>query len=167
MAAGGNSEHTYQVLVEWTGDRGTGTSDYRAYGRDHTVSAGAKPPIAGSSDPAFRGDAARWNPEELLLAAVSACHKLWYLHLCAVNGITVRAYRDQATGTMVEDAATGGRFTGAVLHPRVTIGPNDDSALAVRLHHDAHAKCFVANSVNFPIVVEPEIERLPATASRR
>lgn len=143
--------HAYHVVVEWTGNRGTGTSDYRAYGRDHVIAAGAKPAIPGSSDPAFRGDAARWNPEDLLVASLSACHKLWYLHLCAVQGIAVLAYRDEAVGTMVEDAETGGRFTGVVLRPHVTVRPEDDLALAERLHAEAHAKCYVANSVNFPV----------------
>src|SRR3954470_11377049 len=78
--AGTKGEHTYKVEVEWIGNRGTGTSDYRAYGRDHTINAGAKPIIPGSADPAFRGDAGRWNPEDLVVAALSACHKLWYLH---------------------------------------------------------------------------------------
>src|SRR5690348_899974 len=119
-------EHLYRVAIEWTGNRGTGTSDYGAYGRDHTIRAGAKPPIPGSSDPAFRGDAARWNPEDLLVAALSACHKLWYLHLCAVNGVAVLAYRDEAIGSMVEDTATGGHFTRVVLRPHVTVRPSDD-----------------------------------------
>jgi organic hydroperoxide reductase OsmC/OhrA len=159
MAAGRNKEHVYQVAVEWTGNRGSGTSDYRAYGRDHTINAGAKPPILGSADPSYRGDANRWNPEDLVVAALSACHKLWYLHLCAINGIAVLAYRDQAIGTMQEDAATGsGRMTGVVLHPHVTIRPGDDVALAKRLHEDAHAKCYVANSVNFPVEHQPLIE---------
>ena len=152
-------EHTYVVTVEWTGNRGAGTSDYRAYGRDHTISAGAKAPIHGSSDPAFRGDTARWNPEELMVAALSACHKLWYLHLCAVHGVGVLAYRDEAVGTMVEDADGGGRFTRVVLRPRVMVRPTDDIELAIRLHHDAHAKCFVANSVNFPVEHEPVVDR--------
>jgi len=160
--AGDNGEHTYEVSVEWTGNRGEGTSSYRAYGRDHTIGAGAKPPIPGSSDLAFRGDAARWSPEDLLVAALSACHKLWYLHLCSVNGIAVLTYRDEAVGTMVEDAATGGRFTRVVLRPRVTVRPGDDTELATRLHHDAHTKCFVANSVNFPVEHEPTIVRAVA-----
>jgi organic hydroperoxide reductase OsmC/OhrA len=82
-------EHTYEVVVDWNGNHGTGTSDYRAYGREHTISVGAKPPIPGSSDSAFRGDPARWNPEELLVASLSACHQLWYLHLCAKERIRI------------------------------------------------------------------------------
>jgi organic hydroperoxide reductase OsmC/OhrA len=152
------AEHRYEVTVEWTGNRGSGTSDYRAYGREHTISAAGKAPIAGSSDTAFRGDATRWNPEELLLASLSACHKLWYLHLCAANGIAVIAYVDRAMGTMAEEPHGGGRFTRAVLRPHVTIRAGDDRALAARLHHDAHEKCFIASSVNFPVAAEPTIE---------
>ncbi|KVF46730.1 OsmC family protein [Burkholderia seminalis] len=158
MAAG---EHKYRVAVEWTGNRGTGTSGYREYGRDHVIRAGSKPDIPGSSDPAFRGDASRWNPEDLLLASASACHKLWYLHLCSEAGIRVLAYADNAEGTML-DGAGEGRFTEIVLRPHVTIQAGDDRELAGHLHHDAHAKCYIANSVNFPIRCEPVIESAAA-----
>ncbi len=153
----GYGEHHYRVTVRWTGNRGSGTSGYRQYGRDHLIEADDKPPIAGSSDPAFLGDAARWNPEELLLASASACHKLWYLHLCAEAGVTVLDYVDEAQGTML-DGPEAGRFTDIVLRPRVTIRAGDDPALAVRLHHVAHARCYIANSVNFPIRCEPRID---------
>lgn len=149
-------EHTYRVSVEWTGNRGTGTSGYREYDRDHTIRADGKPDIPGSADPAFRGDAARWNPEDLVVAAASACHKLWYLHLCADAGIAVVAYTDDAQGTLLD--AQPGRFTRIVLHPRVTIRAGDDRDLAHALHHAAHEQCYVANSVNFPIDCEPTIE---------
>ncbi|MET0264664.1 MAG: OsmC family protein [Duganella sp.] len=151
-------QHTYRVSVQWTGNHGSGTSGYQAYGREHVITAGAKPAIPGSSDPAFRGDAQRWNPEDLLVASTSACHKLWYLHLCAEAGIVVSAYEDQAEGTMVEGAR--GHFTGIVLRPRVTIRQGDDAELAARLHHEAHAQCFIANSLNFPVRCEPVIEML-------
>ena len=150
-------EHTYKIRVEWTGNRGTGTSGYREYGRQHVIGAAGKPDIAGSSDVAFRGNAERWNPEELLVAAASTCHQLWYLHLCADAGIVVQRYVDQAVGTML-DSPDKGRFTRIVLHPHVVIRAGDDRELAARLHHDAHAKCYVANSVNFPIDCEPVIE---------
>jgi organic hydroperoxide reductase OsmC/OhrA len=150
-------EHTYTVHVEWTGNRGTGTSGYREYGREHVISAAGKPDIAGSSDAAFRGNAERWNPEDLLVAAASTCHQLWYLHLCADAGIAVQHYVDHAVGTML-DSPDKGRFTRIVLHPHVVIRAGDDRELAARLHHDAHAKCYVANSVNFPIDCEPVIE---------
>ncbi len=149
--------HHYAVQVTWTGNRGTGTSSYAAYGRQHVISAGAKPEIAGSSDPAFRGDRERWNPEDLLVAAAAACHKLWYLHLCAEAGIAVMAYRDEAEGTMLDDAEHG-HFTEIVLRPHVHIRSGDDIEKARELHHDAHERCYIANSVNFPIKCEARIE---------
>ena len=152
-----HAEHTYTVTVQWTGNRGSGTSGYRDYGRDHTIEAAGKPAIAGSSDPAFRGDRDRWNPEELLVASACACHKLWYLHLCADAGIAVLAYVDEAQGTMI-DSAQEGRFSEIVLRPRVTIRAGDNRSLAEQLHHAAHEKCYIANSVNFPIRCEATIE---------
>jgi organic hydroperoxide reductase OsmC/OhrA len=149
--------HSYRVTVEWTGSRGLGTLNHSGYGREHTISAGKKPPISGSSDPAFRGDPARWNPEDLLLASISACHKLWYLGLCAKAGISVLTYRDEAEATMLEDPNGAGRFVSATLRPRITIRAGDDIAAASRLHHEAHEYCFIANSVNFPIVCDPVI----------
>lgn len=148
--------HRYEIQVEWTGNRGTGTSSYSAYGREHTIRAGTKPDIAGSSDPAFRGRADRWNPEDLMVAAASACHKLWYLHLCAVAGIVVMAYRDDAEGTMLDDPEHG-HFTEIVLRPQVAIRAGDDLEKAHELHHAAHGKCYIANSVNFPIRCEPRV----------
>lgn len=150
-------EHHYRVSVQWTGNRGSGTSAYRAYGREHVIRAAGKPDIAGSSDAAFLGDASRWNPEDLLVASVSACHKLWYLHLCAEAGVVVVDYRDEAQGTMVEDR-NGGRFTRVVLRPHVRIAHGGDIELAGRLHHAAHEKCFIANSLNFPVDCDPTIE---------
>jgi len=149
-----HGEHKYRVSVQWTGNRGSGTSGYREYGRDHTIQAGNKPDIPGSSDAAFRGDAERWNPEDLLVASASACHKLWYLHLCSDAGIVVLNYLDHAEGTMVDNTDQG-HFTQIVLRPHVTIGEGCDRDLAERLHHTAHEKCYIANSVNFPIVCEP------------
>ena len=152
-----SKKHCYQVTVEWTGNRGFGTPSHAGYDRDHTISAGTKPPIAGSSDPAFRGDPARWNPEELLLAAISACHKLWYLDLCARAGISVLSYRDEAEALMTEDPDGAGRFVAAILRPAIVIRAGADMAAAHRLHHDAHEYCFIANSVNFPVTCEPVI----------
>ncbi|WP_345811046.1 OsmC family protein [Paraburkholderia sp. PREW-6R] len=152
-----HGEHKYRVSVEWTGNEGSGTSGYRAYSRNHIIRADGKPEIPGSSDAAFLGDAARWNPEDLLLASASACHKLWYLHLCAEAGIVVVAYVDDAEGTML-DSPQNGRFTEIVLRPRVVIRAGGNRELAVQLHHAAHKKCYVANSVNFPIRCEPKVE---------
>jgi organic hydroperoxide reductase OsmC/OhrA len=149
--------HRYAITVEWTGNTGTGTSGYRDYSRQHDISAGAKPPIPGSSDLVFRGDATRWNPEELLIASLSACHKLTYLHLCAEAGIVVLAYTDRAEGVMAEAPNGSGRFQSVTLRPHVTVASGADLTQARDLHHSAHAKCFIANSVNFPVHAEPEI----------
>ena len=152
-------QHHYSVEVRWTGNLGEGTRSYQSYARTHEMTSGRKPAISGSSDPAFRGNDYRWNPEDLLVAAVSACHKLWYLHLCAVAGVNVVAYVDRAEGVMTEDTKRGGYFIGVTLKPEVTITADSDQAKAAALHHDAHEKCFIANSVNFPIVCEPSIKR--------
>lgn len=148
-------EHRYAIEVEWTGNHGQGTSDYQAYGRDHLVTAAGKPVIPGSSDPAFRGDKSRWNPEELLVVAVAQCHMLWYLHLAAVAGITVQSYRDAAGGVMAEHQDGSGNFTGIVLKPQILLAVGADLAKARALHEDAHEKCFIARSVNFPVTCEP------------
>lgn len=151
------NEHTYDIQVTWTGNLGQGTSSYRAYEREHEITASGKPAIPGSSDPAFRGDRTRYNPEDLLVASLSACHMLWYLHLAAEAGVVVVDYADKARGVMVETASGGGRFTSVVLRPTTTILPGADPALAAHLHARAHELCFIANSVNFPVTCEPTI----------
>lgn len=149
--------HTYDTVVTWTGNLGTGTSGYRDYSRDHDVAADNRKTIAGSSDPAFRGDPSRWNPEQLLVAALSQCHMLWYLHLCARAGVVVTGYVDHALGTMSE-TGDGGRFTEVVLRPRVTVAAPAMVEAATSLHAEAHRACYLANSVNFPVRHEPRIE---------
>ena len=114
--------------------------------------------ITGRADPAFRGDATRHNPEELFVASLSSCHMLWYLHLCAVNGIVVTGYVDDPIGKMEESAKGSGRFTDVLLRPQVTIGAGGDVKLAERLHEEAHKFCFIANSVNFPVRCEPSTD---------
>ncbi|HEY2512360.1 MAG TPA: OsmC family protein [Polyangiaceae bacterium] len=148
--------HSYAARVVWTGNLGPGTSSYRAYSRDHEVRLPGKPPIAGSSDPAFRGDPARSNPEELLVASLSACHMLWFLHLCAEAGVVVTGYEDPATGSMEEDADGGGRFVEVVLRPQVTLADDAQRGAVAGLHERAHSLCFIARSVNFPVRCEPE-----------
>ncbi len=150
-------EHQYSTALRWTGNRGEGTKDYRSYGREHEISAAGKPTILGSSDPGFRGDASRWNPEQLLVASVSACHKLWYLHLCSTHGIVVQNYTDEAEGTMNENKDGSGEFTRVVLRPVVQVSSESDRALAKALHHKAHDMCFIARSVNFPVECDPTI----------
>ncbi|WOK37628.1 OsmC family protein [Sphingomonas sp. C3-2] len=148
--------HSYKALVEWTGNEGQGTRAYAAYRRDHVISiAGKSADIAGSSDPSFRGDTTRYNPEELLVSSLSACHMLWYLGLCAGAGVVVTAYADSAEGVMEEEAGGAGQFTCVVLRPHVTLTSDSDVDKARALHADAHAKCFIARSVNFPVLCEP------------
>jgi organic hydroperoxide reductase OsmC/OhrA len=146
--------HSYSVTVTWTGNTGSGTSGYREYKRSHEISAAGKSAIAGSSDPAFRGDGTRWNPEELLVASLSTCHQLWYLHLCADAGIVIETYVDEATGVMEESGDGGGQFVEVILRPKVRLAPGSDQAKATVLHHEAHAKCFIARSMNFPVRCE-------------
>ncbi|TDD70605.1 OsmC family protein [Actinomadura rubrisoli] len=147
--------HHYEVSVTWTGNSGTGTSSYRAFERAHEVEAKGKPPIVGSSDPSFRGDAGRWNPEELLVASVSQCHMLWFLHLCSTKGIVVTAYTDSPYGTMVETPDGGGRFEEVILRPRAVLDDPTKADEAAGLHEQAHNLCFIANSVNFTVRHEP------------
>ena len=147
---------TYRTTVRWTGNQGSGTSAYRAYSRNHEISAAGKPVVPASADPAFRGDPDRYNPEDLLVASVSGCHMLWYLHLCAVNKVVVLEYEDNAEGNMEETADDGGHFVEVTLRPTITIATQSSLDTARRLHHDAHEKCYIANSVNFPVRVEPE-----------
>ena len=152
-----NKTHQYQVEVRWTGNTGQGTAGYRAYERAHEISVAGKPIIPGSSDSAFRGDPTRYNPEELLVASLSTCHMLWYLHLCADAKIVVTEYWDNPIGIMTETKDGGGRFTEVMLKPVATVAAGSDSALAEQLHEKAHHLCFVANSMNFPVRCEPKI----------
>jgi organic hydroperoxide reductase OsmC/OhrA len=150
--------HQYQIEVKWTGNTGQGTANYRAYHRDHEISVAGKPIIPGSSDPAFRGDPTRYNPEELLVASLSTCHMLWYLHLCAVANIVVTEYQDNAIGMMTETQDGGGRFTEVTLKPIVTVKSGSDLTLAEQLHEKAHHFCFIANSMNFPVRCQPLVQ---------
>jgi organic hydroperoxide reductase OsmC/OhrA len=147
--------HSYALHLRWTGNTGQGTREYRGYERAHEYAIEGKPVILGSSDPAFRGDKTRHNPEELLVMALSSCHLLSYLHLCATNKVVVVDYVDDAMGTMVESVEKGGQFTEVVLRPTVTLEAGSDAALAESLHDQAHHFCFIANSVNFPVRCEP------------
>ncbi len=149
--------HEYRIRVTWTGNEGFGTASYAGYSRAHRISAAGKLPIDGSSDPSFRGDPARWNPEELLLASLAACHKLWYLGLCAARGVTVLDYEDDAEGQMVEEDGGAGQFSSVLLRPRVTIAAGSDRAVAEALHCEANRLCFIARSVNFPVEHQPEL----------
>lgn len=168
----GGKRHRYEAKVVWTGAAEGPTRDYRTYSRAHRIEIAGKPPIEGSSDPAFLGDPSRHNPEDLLVASLSACHMLWYFHLCAVKGVVVTAYEDAAEGTMVEAPGPGdipgdirGRMTEVVLHPKVTITAESDPEKARGLHERAHHECYIANSMNFPVRCEPEIVVETASAA--
>lgn len=149
-------QHNYTVIVKWTGNKGTGTSNYREFERSHIVSVDNKPNISCSSDPAFRGDKTKYNPEELLVSSLSSCHMLWYLHLCSEAGVIVTNYVDNATGTMVEASDGGGRFSKVVLNPIVTVKESSMCKKANELHKKANELCFIANSVNFKVEHTPK-----------
>lgn len=148
-------EHIYQATIKWTGNKGAGTSSYSAYERSHEIVIENKPPIAGSSDPAFRGEKTKHNPEDLLLASLSSCHMLWYLHLCSEAGVIVLNYIDHATGIMTETLDSGGRFKEVTLNPAVTVQEESMIKKANELHHKANELCYIANSVNFPVYHHP------------
>ncbi|MGX1805122.1 OsmC family protein [Nocardia sp. NPDC055321] len=141
--------HVYEVEVTWSGE----TTGYRSYSRNHELLTAGRPPILATSDPKFRGDTDRWNPEQLLVASLSDCHMLWFLHLCAEAGVVVTSYHDTAVGVM-DDV----RFQQVTLRPKVTVRDASMVDKAVALHSVAHEKCFIANSVNFPVAHEPTIE---------
>lgn len=149
-------EHIYQTQLNWTGNKGKGTANYRSYERSHTISVKNKPDLYGSSDPSFHGDSTNYNPEELLVASLSACHMLWYLHLCSEAGIIVTEYSDDAVGKMEELKNGAGHFTEVTLNPKVKI--NDPSKIndANAFHYQANKMCFIANSVKFPVLHKPE-----------
>lgn len=144
-------EHHYALTATWTGNTGTGTSGYRDYSRDVTITVDGKPELLASADKPFRGDPARWNPEDMLIASLSECHLLSYLHACVVAGVAVLSYRDSATGVMTEDGKSGGAFTDVLLRPAVVVAEEAMIEAAERAHDEAHRMCFIANSVNFPV----------------
>ncbi|SJN10438.1 OsmC/Ohr family protein [Leucobacter sp. 7(1)] len=148
--------HEYRIDIEWSGNRGTGTSGYREYGRELLIHADHKSPLEGSADPTFHGNRERWNPEELLVAALAQCHMLSYLHMAVRAGVVVMAYTDAARGTM-QQQGVGGAFTEVVLRPRVTVADASMVDAARQAHVAAREACFIANSVNFPVHHEPEI----------
>jgi len=151
-------DHSYQVTVRWTGNQGQGTRTDTGYKRDHEIIAAGKELIPGSSDPNFRGDPTRYNPEELLVASVSTCHMLWYLHLCSSAHIIVTDYQDSASGSMKETSDGGGHFTEVMLRPAIIVAAGADLDLAHTLHEKAHHLCFIAQSVNFPVRCDPSIK---------
>ncbi len=154
--------HEYRLHSRWTGNTGTGTSGYRDYSRAVEIAIEGKPTLEASADRPFRGEAAKWNPEDLLLAALSECHLLSYLYACVQADVVVVSYDDDATGTMVEDGAGGGAFTDVLLRPRVVVAEASMIAAAEAAHARAHAQCFIANSVNFPVRHEATVTAVRA-----
>ncbi|MVM31425.1 OsmC family peroxiredoxin [Spirosoma sp. HMF4905] len=158
-------QHQYALTTTWTGNKGEGTSTYRSYERSHTISVGNKPDLLGSSDPSFRGDKTKYNPEELLVASLSSCHMLSYLHLCAVAGVVVIEYIDNATGVMTETPDGGGHFTEVTLYPTIIVAEESMIAKANELHHQANKLCFIANSCNFPVHHQPTCNAIDTVKS--
>ncbi len=148
-------EHHYELTVRWTGNRGTGTSGYRDYSRDHDVEIPGLPVLRGSSDPTFHGDRSRYNPEQLLLAALSQCHMLSFLHVAVKRGVIVTEYVDSATGMMRLNRDGSGQFEVVTLRPTVTLANPAHIDLMAEMHHEANNVCFIARSVNFPVHHEP------------
>jgi len=149
-----SNEHPYALELEWRGDLGHGTSTYEGYSREHLIRIAGKPDLIATADPTFRGDAALHNPEDLLLAALSGCHLLTYLALCARARINVTSYRDQASGTLFLTKDGGGHFTEVVLRPEVVVAEDRMVEKARSFHGEVHKYCFIARSVNFPVRCE-------------
>ena len=149
-------EHAYPARIVWTGNRGEGTKQYDGYDRTWDLALEGKPVVSCSNDPLLGGDPSKYNPEDLLITALASCHMLWYLHLCSKAGITVQAYEDNPVGQGVMHPNASGNFTGATLHPKITVAAGADLEKAAALHHDVHKYCFIARSVNFPVSFEPE-----------
>ena len=149
--------HQYKSKIVWTGNTGESTKNYRSYQRNYTISVDGKADILGSSDPAFLGNLELHNPEDLLLASVSSCHLLWYLHLCSVNKILVLEYEDFAEGTMIENENGSGKFSEIILKPKIVVAEKEMIEKAVELHQKANEYCFIANSLNFEVKHQPEI----------
>lgn len=154
-------KHRYDVRTLWMPGAAGPPRDVESFSRNHRIEIAGKPVLEGSADPALRGDASRHNPEDLLVASLSMCHMLWFLHLAVLRKIQIHAYEDNAYGIMAETPRPG-RFVEAVLRPKVTVGAGTDTALAMRLHERAHQECFIANSVNFPVRVEATIVEVTA-----
>jgi organic hydroperoxide reductase OsmC/OhrA len=163
---GRKNTHDYKARLVWEGNLGTGTTTYQGYGRKYRMQIEGKPEIVGSADPMFRGDANAYNPEDLFVAALSSCHLLSYLALCARSKINVVAYEDNASGTLLLRPDGGGIFESVTLRPVVTVAPGSDEKRALELHENAHDLCFVAASVKIPVLHEPQIKVEGAESTR-
>ena len=156
--------HAFETHLRWPADPAQALPPAPAFSRNSVLSAPGKKEVAGSAPAVFGGDAARYNPEELLLMALSECHMLTYLAVAAKRNLSILAYEDRATGTL--GLGTNGIKSGPLgkmsmqqvtLRPRVTVAKGTDLAEALAIHERAHANCFIANSVNFPVRHEAQI----------
>ena len=158
-------EHLYRASLRWTGNRGQGTSSYTAFGRDLEASVTGRTPAPGnlpmSSDPAFRGDASRYNPEDLLLLSLSSCHMLWYLHLAAEHGILVQDYVDDCEAVLADEGRSGGQFVRAVLRPRMK------NSADIRMVVDALDLCYTKPHVDTFAIVSGDSDFSPLVSKLR
>ena len=152
--------HEYTAQIQWTGNSGEGTSNYKSYERTWDLITPGKPKISCSNDPVLGGDPTKHNPEDMLVAALSSCHMLWYLHLCAVGGVTVISYQDEPLAIGELEPSGAGRFKSVTLRPKIEISAQSDIDKALALHNEVHQYCFIARSVNFPVDFAPEISRV-------
>ena len=148
-------EHNYKLTTVWTGNTGSGTKNVRSYDRSHTVAIQGKPELFLTTDNPAVGDKSKLNPEDLLVTAISSCHMLSYLYVCAMEGIVITSYTDHATGVMIEQANGSGSFKEVTLNPIFCVGDENMIEKAIELHHKAHEICYIANSVNFDVKCNP------------
>ena len=149
-----SSAHDFTARIRWTGNTGDGTRHYKAYTRDWALATPGKPEIACTNDPRLGGLPNLYNAEDMLIAALSSCHMLWFLHLASDAGLIVHSYVDEPLGhgTSLPDGT--GRFTAATLRPRIGMAAGSDPKLADEVHGRIHAHCFIARSVNFPVTIK-------------
>ncbi len=152
--------HEYSACIKWTGNTGEGTATYNSYKRSWQLATSGKPLVECSNDPVLGGDPARHNPEDMLVASIASCHMLWYLHLCAVAGITVTSYKDIPLAIGEMEASGAGRFKSITLRPQIVITATSNIEKARAIHNDVHQYCFIARSINFPVEIEPGIVRV-------
>lgn len=148
-------KHHYKLTAVWDGNKGEGTKNVRTYDRSHTVTIAGKPELHLTTDNPAVGDKTKLNPEDLLVSAISSCHMLSYLYVCALEGVVVKDYIDNATGTMLEKESGGGSFKEVILNPEVVVAHKSMIEKAIELHHQAHEICYIANSVNFDVKCDP------------
>jgi len=147
--------HLFEGSLRWTGSASE-VNGKLALARAFRVEFAGKAPIEGSSPAVFNGDDSRHNPETLMVASLMACHHLTYVAVCERSGVKLTGYTDRASGTLaIKDGKM--RMVEVVLRPRVTVADATQLERARELHDKAHANCFMSNSVNFEVKVEPDV----------